>query len=362
MESSTFIIILLLALATGSAASQLPTSAPTMSLTTAPTVSPTATPMASLPTADTPAGGPGALPPSIASTPTGSPATSPNATGFTRVVSVGSVFGAVVAARLLMVQLTCFPNPKKTRKMIDHTSFSVRKHEQVSQIINQSTSNVRELPRDLLVDVLARVASSSFTDLFNAKISCKEFLDSTSDDCIAQSISIDKFPIIHWFPPSKSAISFLTHCFKKGNPESLFRQGMIDYFSLVNVNCGLEFLKKASEKGHSEATYVYGMILLSSGDQSSQEGLNLLNCMNNSKSTHWNVQDCRNKIDSILSQMWINNRVTLDKVNTQCHKQDHAIRFKRRSWSLDEDKEIASCKKCLWYRELVYFCKAMNVV
>ncbi|XP_076916169.1 putative F-box protein At1g67623 [Bidens hawaiensis] len=283
--------------------------------------------------------------------------------------------------------------PKKTRKMIDHMGLSVRKHgeKQVSHIINQPTSTVRALPRDLLVDVLARVASSSFTDLFNAKLSyltilfnsCMmlnlpifklifarekintadfEFLDSTSDDYVSQSISIDKFPIIHWFPPSKSALSFLTHCFKKGNPESLFRQGMIDYFCMVNVNCGLEFLKRASDKGHSEATYVYGMILLSSGDQSSQDGLNHLNCMNNSKSRHWNVQECRNKIASMLSQMWINNPVTLDKVNTQCHKQDHAIRFERRGWSLDEDKEVASCEKCLWYRELVYFCKAMNFV
>ncbi|XP_076948746.1 putative F-box protein At1g67623 [Bidens hawaiensis] len=255
--------------------------------------------------------------------------------------------------------------PQKSRNTTNDMSLRVyrRGEKCVGKHINQSTITVKSLPKELLVDVLARVASSSFTDLFNAKLSCKEFLDSTSDDCISQCISIDKFPIIHWFPPSKGVLSFLTHCFEKGNPESMFRQGMIDYFSQVNVKDGLELLKRAAEKGHSEATYAYGMILLSRGDdQSSQQGLNLLNSMNNSKSRNWNVQDCRNKIDSILSRMWINNSVTLEKVDTNCQEQDHVIRFKRRGWSLDKDEEIACCDTCLWYRELIYFCKAMKVI
>ncbi|XP_022007734.1 putative F-box protein At1g67623 [Helianthus annuus] len=133
--------------------------------------------------------------------------------------------------------------------------------------------------------------------------SCKEFLESTKDDYIFQHISLDKFSVPHWFKPSQREYSFLTHCFKKGNPESLFRQEMIEYFKEVNVKFGLELLKMAVEMGHLEATYVYGMILLLGGDQLSQEGLKLLNSMKYSRARHWNVRDCRDKVDTILSRM-----------------------------------------------------------
>ncbi|KAI3741107.1 hypothetical protein L1987_58774 [Smallanthus sonchifolius] len=252
--------------------------------------------------------------------------------------------------------------PRKTRRIThDNMSLRVRRHgeKRVGKLDHESTKTIGSLPGDLLVDVFARVASSSFTDLFNAKLSCKDFLESTKDDYIFQCISIDKFPLTHWFPPSKRVLSFLTHCFNKGNSESLFRQGMIEYFKLVNVESGLEYLKRAVEKGHPEATYVYGMILLSSGDQ---QGLNLLNSMNYSRSRYGNVEDCRDKISSVLSQMWINNPITLEKVNTKCRERDHAVRFRRRSWSFDEDKEISSCDTCFWYRELINFCKIMNVI
>ncbi|XP_076956587.1 F-box protein At2g35280-like [Bidens hawaiensis] len=255
--------------------------------------------------------------------------------------------------------------PRKTANEVEnHTSLSILRHGKklVGKPVNRSTRNVRSLPQELLVDVLARVASASFTDLFNAKLSCKEFMDSTTDDYISQCISIDKFPIMQWLPPSTRAHSFLTDCFNKGNPESLFRHGMFDYFKEADIESGLEYLKRAVDKGHPEAIYVYGMILLSRGDQSSQCGLHLLNSMNFSRSYSWNVQDCRSKVRSILGQMWINNPVTLEKVNTKCRKQDHIIRFERRGWSLDEDEEIASCDTCLWYRELIYFCKTMNVI
>lgn len=52
-------------------------------------------------------------------------------------------------------------------------------------------------------------------------------MEATQDDSIFQHISINKFPIIHWIPLSDDARSFLTHCFHKQNPESLFRQGMV---------------------------------------------------------------------------------------------------------------------------------------
>ncbi|MFS7934176.1 putative F-box protein [Helianthus anomalus] len=98
----------------------------------------------------------------------------------------------------------------------------------------------------------------------------------------------------------------------------------IDYLTLVNVESRLLYLKRAVAKGHLEATYVYGMILLSSGVQ---QGLKLLNCMNCSRLKHWNVLGCRDNNDSIFRQIWTYNPVTLAKVNTKCREQNHAIRL-----------------------------------
>ncbi|KAL9995852.1 putative F-box protein [Helianthus debilis subsp. tardiflorus] len=91
------------------------------------------------------------------------------------------------------------------------------------------------------------------TNFFLLLYSCKDFLESTTNDYISQRISIEKFPITHWFKQNKRVLAFLSQCFNKGNPESLFRKGMIDYFTLVNVESGLMYLKRAVAKGHLEA-------------------------------------------------------------------------------------------------------------
>nr|GEY86878.1 putative F-box protein At1g67623 [Tanacetum cinerariifolium] len=135
----------------------------------------------------------------------------------------------------------------------------------VKKIVRRSKTKLQYLPRDLLVGILGRVASSSFTDVFNAKLSCQDFLDAVEDEYIFQNISMDKFTIIPWSQQTDSEISFLTKCLNLGNAEALFRQGMVEYFHLVKVRSGLRYLKMAAEKGHPEATYVYGMIMLSRG-------------------------------------------------------------------------------------------------
>ncbi|KAI3738418.1 hypothetical protein L2E82_28449 [Cichorium intybus] len=221
----------------------------------------------------------------------------------------------------------------------------------------QPKTTIGSLPKDLLVDILAWVGSSSFTDVFSAKQCCKDFLEATEENYVIQSISLDKFPTIHWFPPSDGVRSFLMNCFDKGNPESLFRQGMIKYFNLGEVESGLEYLKRASEKEHTEATYVYGMILLSQGDRWSEQGLKLLNSMKNSLTRYWDVDDCRNKIKRVLNAMWINNTISVQEISMECQKGDHGVHRIRRL----EDEEINSCYFCMWYREFFLFCRMLNI-
>nr|XP_043608534.1 putative F-box protein At1g67623 [Erigeron canadensis] len=220
---------------------------------------------------------------------------------------------------------------------------------------------VGSLPEDLLIDVLGRVASSSFTDLFNAKLCCRDFLGAAEDESIFQHVSIDKFPVIHWFPPSNELLLFLNRCIDKGNPEAMFRQGMIEFFSLARIETGLEYLKKASEKGHVEATYVYGMILLSRGGQSSQQGLNILNSMKISRSKYLKIRECRAKIKAVIREMWINNSISLNEVGCNCEERNK-IYIKKRKFDEEEDIDVLSCDACGWYREVISFCKIVDGV
>ena len=94
------------------------------------------------------------------------------------------------------------------------------------------------LLEDLWTEVLGYVALTSLTNLFNVKMSCKYFSKLAEDFYILQRASIKKI-LANPFCLSKKASSFLKLCLKSGNPESLFRQGVIDYFSLGSIKSGL---------------------------------------------------------------------------------------------------------------------------
>ncbi|PWA30256.1 tetratricopeptide-like helical domain-containing protein [Artemisia annua] len=264
--------------------------------------------------------------------------------------------------------------PRKITK--DCTSLSVRGKKRFGKVYRRS-KNEELLPKDVLVSIFARVASSSFEDLFNAKLSCTDFLEAANDEYIYKYVSMDKFPIFSWNRPSDQVLSFLARCFEKGNAEALFRHGMVEYFKQGNVESGLEFLKRASEKKHLEATYVYGMFLLSRGGDSSKQGLQLLNCMKSSRSGNWNVGDCRDKVESVLHNlvffkkrgslqevytkwrhMLVDNRGSLQKVYTNCRDQNHDHEF--RDWDFHTGEILSSCDTCMWYRELVFFGRTMK--
>ena len=91
---------------------------------------------------------------------------------------------------------------------------------------------------DLWTKVLGYVATTSLTDLFNVKLSCKYFSELAEEFYILQQASLKKIPS-NPFCLSKKASSFLKLCLKYGNPKSLFRQGVIDYFSLGRIKSGL---------------------------------------------------------------------------------------------------------------------------
>uniref|UniRef100_A0A5B7BAW8 At2g35280-like TPR domain-containing protein n=1 Tax=Davidia involucrata TaxID=16924 RepID=A0A5B7BAW8_DAVIN len=199
---------------------------------------------------------------------------------------------------------------------------------------------IKSLSGDLLIEVLSRVASSSFTDLFNAKLCCRDFLGAAEDDYILEHVSIDRFPVIPWFT-SGETISFLNRCKESGNPEALYRQGMVEYFSLKKVESGLDYLKRAADKGHAEASYVYDIILLCSEGKSRSKSLR--------------IQICRKRIKALFQEMWVNNNI-IPQQHSCCNAKGCIVEGRR--WDLGED--VVCCDTCRWYQEVISFCSMLH--
>lgn len=119
-------------------------------------------------------------------------------------------------------------------------------------------------------------------------------------------------------------------------------------------------MKRATEKGHVEAAYVYGMILLSRGGQSSQQGLIILNSMKVSRSNYLKIRECRAKIKAVIREMWINNSISLNEVGCKCQEKNICIR--KRNFDDEEDVDVIGCDACGWYWEVISFCKIVDGV
>jgi hypothetical protein len=71
------------------------------------------------------------------------------------------------------------------------------------------------LPDDMLMEVLTNVASSSFTDLFKAKLTYSDLCGLVEYDHIFQQVSLEKIPL-SWC--TNAEVMFLRRCKESGNP------------------------------------------------------------------------------------------------------------------------------------------------
>ncbi|XP_050204386.1 putative F-box protein At1g67623 [Mercurialis annua] len=244
--------------------------------------------------------------------------------------------------------------------------------------IHSTANRFNKFPTEILTEILAKVASTSAIDLVKAKISCNEFLQAASDDYVFQNLNIESFPVIPWTTTTNGASNLLENCKKCGNPESLFRQGIIKYFSNnLDIDSGLECLKKAATKGHTVATYVYGIILVCYGGERRNEGLKLLF----ESGSNLIVDECREKVRKTINGMWVDNFIVgfgpaqeeefkrkLENCNCKnnlplCSSTTRP-RKKLSIWELSNDQEFEddkfSCQACLWDLEAIRFCNFLR--
>jgi len=234
----------------------------------------------------------------------------------------------------------------------------------------QHKVGIKSLPSDLLMEVLTKVASASFTDLFNAKLSCKDFYGLTEEDHIFQQVSLKELPLI-WCTKDE-VLFFLKRCKESGNPDALFREGIYGYFSSKNPEPGLEFLEKASRKGHVEASYIYSLILICSGGRLKQQGLQLLSSLIICGLRGSRIKECRRRVKDYVQSMWINNKIARDQ-EPYCHvetcsnygRMPNSLTARRAGWHSgnyieDEDGKFMCCAYCQCDHEVNLFCNMLH--
>ncbi|GAV81146.1 F-box-like domain-containing protein, partial [Cephalotus follicularis] len=224
---------------------------------------------------------------------------------------------------------------------------------------------IKSLPHELLLEVVSRVASLSLYDLLNAKLICKDFLNAAKEDYVFQHVSMDKFPVVPWKLNEESYL-FINRCLENGNAEALYREGMKEYFSYKKQEFGIEKLKKAAEKGHVDASYVYGMISLCLGnDGLKQEGLKVLSSF---KSRGFRIKQCRERVKGFLGLLWVNNIVARKQGSWHakaCSNRENTKEFpieRKQRWQSSEEEDIivSTCDLCLWDHEVDLFCNMLQ--
>ncbi|EYU20125.1 hypothetical protein MIMGU_mgv1a021800mg [Erythranthe guttata] len=141
---------------------------------------------------------------------------------------------------------------------------------------------------------------------------------------VYQHVSLDEVPIIPWKPISQEQVTFLNTCLQSENPESLYRQAVLDYFNKTNLESTCMHLQKAVKNGHTGALYVTCIVLLFSGDEElKQQGIN------------------------ILKMIWVKNPVLLEPPVCCTSRDQH---HKKRRWS--EVEEDVTCEACVADQEI----------
>lgn len=159
---------------------------------------------------------------------------------------------------------------------------------------NKRRVSLDSLPDDLLVEISSRTAASSLSAVRNLRLVSKTFKRTCDEKYVISRLSLHELTLLTWYhyqdPELERKVrteherkvlnkkkelerkvrterlsNFYKRCRRNGNPEALYRKGIINYFRRNQKHKGLKLLSQAAKKGNKEATYVYGLILICGG-------------------------------------------------------------------------------------------------
>ncbi|KAJ1382617.1 F-box protein [Sesbania bispinosa] len=102
------------------------------------------------------------------------------------------------------------------------------------------------------------VGSSSLEDLFNAKMCCKHFMEAGDEDLVYKQATVERLGvrIEPLWVTTENQKEFLDRCRKSGNVDVMYREGMMQYFKGMDIEAGLQNLRRAAMTLHAEARYL----------------------------------------------------------------------------------------------------------
>uniref|UniRef100_M1BNA6 OJ1485_B09.11 protein n=1 Tax=Solanum tuberosum TaxID=4113 RepID=M1BNA6_SOLTU len=127
---------------------------------------------------------------------------------------------------------------------------------------------IESLPRELLIDIVERIASYSLKDLMRVKL--RVLNQVANEPSVYQKVTLVNFPYRRWSIVQED-ISFLEMCRASGNLEALYRKGVFDFFNR-NDPTALGMINQAADGGHIGASYVLTIISIFNGGESMREG------------------------------------------------------------------------------------------
>ncbi|KAG2298546.1 hypothetical protein Bca52824_035018 [Brassica carinata] len=125
--------------------------------------------------------------------------------------------------------------------------------------------NLTMLPYDMLMLILSKVALVSHVDLGSCIATCKDMLNVSKYPEVLLSVRLEEV-IRTPYQLVPSVMGLVEEHAKNGNIHAIFLCGVFNYFHLKHVTIGLTQLSIAARATHSDAMYLYGMILLGRGD------------------------------------------------------------------------------------------------
>ncbi|CAA7058342.1 unnamed protein product [Microthlaspi erraticum] len=246
------------------------------------------------------------------------------------------------------------------------SSFSFKKpHKRTKEF------SLDSLPQDLLVEISSCIGASSLSAVRHLRLVSKPFRYVCDDSYVISTLSLHELPLFPWFHDPERFSNFFERCRRNGNPQALYRKGLINYFLEDQKHKGLEFLSIAAEKGNHEANYVYGMILICLGGpalvggNTKHKGFKILSALIKPlmSNTMKELVELRYKIrDSIWWRgIPVMQELKRAYVREKCECDGRTKRFLEYNcaWhGYGEDNDMytsSACETCLWHHEVELF-------